>query len=82
MLISCLFPQLVVAKVTYIVNLMILLFSQRCLSNEIINDLVTEHFQEQWDSVFSAMETKFPDAYPAYIFRNVVRLKKLVDAMP
>ena len=57
-------------------------FDDTYLSNEKINDLVIEHFQEQWDSVFDAMETKFPDAYPAYIFRNVGKLKELVDAMP
>ena len=57
-------------------------FDDTYLSNERINDLVTEHFQEQWDGVFSAMETKFPDAYPAYIFRNVGRLKELVDVTP
>lgn len=57
-------------------------FDNKYLSNERIDDLVIEHFQEQWDSVFSAMETKFPDAYPSYIFRNVGRLKELVDVTP
>lgn len=57
-------------------------FDNKYLSNERIDDLVIEHFQEQWDSVFSAMETKFPDAYPSYIFRNVGRLKELVDITP
>lgn len=57
-------------------------FDNKYLSNERIDDLVIEHFQEQWESVFSAMETKFPDAYPSYIFRNVGRLKELVDVTP
>lgn len=57
-------------------------FDNKYLSNERIDGLVIEHFQEQWDSVFSAMEIKFPDAYPSYIFRNVGRLKELVDVTP
>ena len=57
-------------------------FDDKYMSSEMINRLVTEHFQEQWDSIFSAMETKFPDAYPSYLFRNVGRLKELVDVMP
>ena len=56
-------------------------FGDKYLSNERINALVVEHFQEQWDSVFSAMETKFPDSYPSYLFRNVGRLKEISEIM-
>lgn len=44
-----------------------------------IQRLVSERFQTIWDSVFNAMEEKFPDAYPSYLFRNVGRLKQLFD---
>lgn len=43
--------------------------------------LVNKHFQTQWDSVFDAMEAKFPDAYPSYLFRNVGKLKELVEVI-
>lgn len=56
-------------------------FGTKYLSNECIATLVNEHFQTQWDSVFDAMEAKFPDAYPSYLFRNVGKLKELVEAI-
>lgn len=56
-------------------------FGTKYLSNECIATLVNEHFQTQWDSVFDAMETKFPDAYPSYLFRNVGKLKELVEVI-
>lgn len=56
-------------------------FSTKYLSNECIATLVNEHFQTQWDSVFDAMEAKFPDAYPSYLFRNVGKLKELVEVI-
>lgn len=56
-------------------------FDTKYLSNECITTLVNEYFQPQWDSVFNAMEAKFPDAYPSYLFRNVGKLKELVEAI-
>lgn len=56
-------------------------FGTKYLSNECIATLVNEHFQTQWDSVFDAMEAKFPDAYPSYLFRNVGKLKELVEVI-
>ena len=56
-------------------------FGTKYLSNECIATLVNEHFQTQWDSVFDAMEAKFPDAYPSYLFRNVGMLKELVEVI-
>lgn len=56
-------------------------FDTKYLSKDCITTLVNEHFQSQWDSAFNAMEEKFPDAYPAYLFRNVGKLKELVEAI-
>lgn len=38
-------------------------------------------FQEYWDKVFNAMEEKFPEAYPAHIFKNVGRLRKISEIL-
>lgn len=56
-------------------------FGTKYLSSESIQDLVNKHFQDQWNSVFNAMEVKFPDAYPSYLFRNVGKLRELVEAI-
>lgn len=56
-------------------------FNDQYLGTDNISDLVSRYFQEQWDRAFEAMETQFPDAYPAYLFRNVGRLRQLVEIM-
>lgn len=56
-------------------------FDTQYLTGERISDLVNNIFQEYWDKVFNAMEAKYPEAYPAHIFKNVGRLKDIVDVM-
>lgn len=56
-------------------------FDTQYLTGESIRGLVNNVFQEYWDKVFNAMETKYPEAYPAHIFKNVGRLKDIVEAM-
>lgn len=56
-------------------------FDTQYLTSKRISDLVNNIFQEYWDKVFNAMEAKYPEAYPAHIFKNVGRLKDIVDVM-
>lgn len=56
-------------------------FSTQYLTSERISNLVNNIFQDYWDKVFNAMEAKYPEAYPAHIFKNVGRLKDIVDIM-
>lgn len=56
-------------------------YNTQYLNSNFIYSLVAEKFQLLWNSVFNAMEIEFPDAYPSYIFKNVGRLKKLVERM-
>lgn len=56
-------------------------FNTQYLTSERISDLVNNIFQDYWDKVFNAMEAKYPEAYPAHIFKNVGRLKDIVDIM-
>lgn len=56
-------------------------YDTKYLSGESISALVQAQFQDQWNNVFNAMETKFPDAYPSYLFRNVGRLRELIEGM-
>ena len=51
------------------------------LTKEKIDNLVNSIFYEYWDKVFKAMEEKFPEAYPAHIFKNVGRLKEIAEAI-
>ena len=56
-------------------------YSTRYLERKIIAELVNSEFDGQWERVFNAMESKFPDAYPSYLFRNVGKLRELIEAM-
>lgn len=56
-------------------------FNTQYLTSERISDLVNNIFQDYWDKVFNAMEAKYPEAYPAHIFKNVGRLKDIVGIM-
>lgn len=56
-------------------------FDTQYLTSERIGDLVNNIFQDYWDKVFNAMEAKYPEAYPAHIFKNVGRLKDIVGIM-
>lgn len=56
-------------------------FDMQYLTTESISGMVNNVFQEYWDKVFNAMEVKYPEAYPAHIFKNVGRLRDIVEAM-
>lgn len=56
-------------------------FGTQYLTSDSVGDMVNSLFQEYWDKVFNAMETKYPEAYPAHIFKNVGRLRDIVEAM-
>lgn len=56
-------------------------FGEEYLDNKIIMEEVEPICQKYWDKVYDAMEICFADAYPAHIFKNVGRLKQIVDTM-
>lgn len=56
-------------------------FDTQYISNECISGIVNNVFQEYWDKVFTAMEAKYSEAYPAHIFRNVGRLRDIFEAV-
>ena len=56
-------------------------FDTRYLTKDNVSNMVDTMFQEYWDKVFNAMEEKFPDAYPAYIFKNVGRLREISEIL-
>lgn len=56
-------------------------FNTQYLTADTINNMVNDLFQEYWDKVFNAMETKFSEAYPAHIFKNVGRLREIFETL-
>lgn len=56
-------------------------YNTQYLDYPIISNFVDANFQSCWNKVFNAMEEKFPDAYPAHIFKNVSRLKQLSELL-
>ena len=53
-------------------------FSTKYYSFDSVQKSVNGLFVNIWENVFSAMDNKFPDSYPAHIFKNVGRIKELV----
>jgi len=53
-------------------------FSDRYLSSEEIEKKTDNIFVGIWEKVYGVMEEKFPDSYPAHIFKNVGRIKELI----
>lgn len=51
------------------------------LDNAVIDEIVQTNFNEPWNNIFSVMQAKYPEAYPAHIFKNVGRLKELVTLL-
>lgn len=47
-----------------------------------IEKLIDPLCQYYWEKIYAAMEEKYPDAYPAHIFRNVSRLREIIDGIP
>lgn len=56
-------------------------YNNTYLRDESIKDAVYELCQKKWDCVFEAMESALPDAYPANIFKNVGRLRKIKEVL-
>ena len=56
-------------------------FDTQYLTKDNVSNMVNTMFQEYWDKVFNAMEEKFPEAYPAHIFKNVGRLRKISEIL-
>ncbi len=54
-------------------------FDTQYLSEEHFNNIVPLLFQELWDCIYTSMEEHFAEAYPAHIFKNVGRLKELMQ---
>ena len=52
-------------------------FVTQYISKEQITTMVQSIFAEIWESDYVAMETHFPESYPAHIFKNVGRLREL-----
>lgn len=52
-------------------------FNAEFLTQDKIDNAVSRVFVVIWEKVYSSMESHFPDAYPAHIFKNVGRLKEL-----
>lgn len=52
-------------------------FVTQYISKEQLTIMVQSIFAEIWESVYAAMETHFPESYPAHIFKNVGRLREL-----
>ena len=53
-------------------------FSDKYLSTQDIEEKTAEIFVAIWERVYNAMEAKFPDSYPAHIFKNVGRIIELI----
>lgn len=51
------------------------------LDNAVIDEIVQTNFNELWNNIFSVMQAKYPETYPAHIFKNVGRLKELVTLL-
>jgi len=56
-------------------------FNTCYMDKEAINELVNFHILLYWDKVYNAMEKQFPDSYPAHIFKNVGRLKAILNLL-
>ena len=56
-------------------------YETRFFTNDKVVNMVDTMFQEHWDKVFNAMEQKFPEAYPAHIFKNVGRLREITEVL-
>jgi len=44
-------------------------------------ELIIPLCQKYWDACFDAMEIKYPDAYPAHIYKNVGRIREIKVAI-
>lgn len=53
-------------------------FNSQYLDYDQIYHKVEPVFLNLWEKVYNSMESHFPEAYPAHIFKNVGRLKELV----
>lgn len=66
--------HLILSKIKFVEG-----YDTQYLDSKAVDELVAAEFYEQWNKVFGAMESAFPDSYPSYLFRNVGRLNSLVE---
>lgn len=52
-------------------------FNDKYLDQEELRNRVNPICRRYWDKVYEIIEQHFPDAYPAYLFKNVGRLKEI-----
>lgn len=53
-------------------------FNDTYLDQEEIKSKVSSICEKYWNKVYEIIEKDFPDAYPAYLFKNVGRLKEII----
>ena len=53
-------------------------FNDTYLDQEEIKSKVSSICGKYWNKVYEIIEKDFPDAYPAYLFKNVGRLKEII----
>ncbi|MDY6290049.1 MAG: AIPR family protein [Succiniclasticum sp.] len=53
-------------------------FNTCYIPKEKLTQLISPSFGDYWEKVYNAMEKRFPDSYPAHIFKNVGRLKEIL----
>lgn len=46
-----------------------------------LQDLIVPLCQKYWELAFNAMEEKYPEAYPAHIYKNIGRLREIKEAI-
>lgn len=56
-------------------------FNTQYLDESQIKPLIQSICLEYWDKIYDVMETYYPEAYPAYLFKNVGRLKEIVEKL-
>lgn len=54
-------------------------FDDQYLDQEELRSIVNPICEKYWDKVYEIIEQYFPDAYPAYLFKNVGRLKEIIE---
>ena len=54
-------------------------FADQFLTVEYLETVVTSSCTEYWSKTCEAMEQCFPEAYPAHVFKNVGRLKEIMQ---
>lgn len=54
-------------------------YTSKYFEKDQIKALVDEIFVDVWENVYASMELHFPDAYAAHVFKNIGRLREIVE---